>query len=134
MIEATFRLCPQAHATRTLSFDLPTLQILAQVLAKLSDCSILTAAVQLEIANHEPLRVTVRVEGLTQAIDGKVNQVVTWPRSGGAVSVEALADDAWDRRKTLFDSRDACVCKVSVLPTRWAEVCKLAQEGLANGA
>jgi glycolate oxidase FAD binding subunit len=119
---ATFRLHPLPHAVQLLEFATPDESTLAKLLATLAECALLVAGAQVlaSAAEGPSANVQVRVEGLTQAIESKVDRVQRAAAPAGArqvpVTVEPLA-----ARESLFETAGpAAVCKIGVLPARVA--------------
>jgi glycolate oxidase FAD binding subunit len=79
--------------------------------------------VQFEVGDDVVLRVSVLVEGLPGAIESKCERVVKAAIRSGAKMVEAApapsTTNVWQAREALF-ADEACVAKVSVLPSHWA--------------
>ena len=129
--EATFRLYPLARSSAALRFAAPDFDHLGRVLSALAGCSLVTAAVQIEIAAGGSPGILVLVEGLPDAIEGKVRRVVGAVVACGARQVD-VPGEAWTARERLFADPQSCVAKVSVLPTQWphvlAQVCDVATQ------
>ncbi len=113
--EATFRLYPVTHAARTVRFAVPDGEVLGKVLAGLVGCSLVSTAVQIEAESGGAIAVQVLVEGLAEAIEGKVQRVVKAAADCGAAAVDVPAN-AWGLREGLFAEVGGCVVKISLLP------------------
>jgi glycolate oxidase FAD binding subunit len=132
--EATFRLYPLARSSVTLRFVAPTFDVLDQALSALTACSLVTAAVQIETDENGEAQVMVLVEGLPEAIAGKVRRVVGAVTDCGAHQIDPPAD-AWNAMERLFFDPDSCVAKVSLLPTQWPTFLARAREqAMQSGA
>lgn len=120
--EATFRLYPLARASTTLRFVAPSFEALGPALAAMAECSLITTAVQIEIEDDAPPAILILIEGLPSAIEEKVRRVSRAAERCELTMTDA-PPDAWTARERLFADRDACVCKVNLLPTQWVDLC-----------
>lgn len=133
--QATFRLHPLPAAVRDLSFRLERKQV-EVFIAALRSCSLVSTAVQIEVADHGPASAFVRVEGLPDSIETKVAQVMQTTLAAGAELDEAaVPPDIWSAGERLFDSLSAgsVVAKVAILPTHAQQLLTLLEREATPG-
>lgn len=121
MVEATFRLYPLAHASRTLGFSVDSLPTLGGLLMALNGCGLLATAVQIAAGDKSMPQVSVLVEGLPAALEGKVARIIEAAKAAGAAMADA-DPAAWNRRERMFAQPNRCVCRLSLLPMQWPEI------------
>jgi glycolate oxidase FAD binding subunit len=85
----------------------------------MAECSAVATAVQFEVADAGMRRISVLAEGLPAAIEGKANRIIHTAEGCGAART-GETENAWNSRENLFEGKNICVCKVSLLPTDWA--------------
>jgi glycolate oxidase FAD binding subunit len=116
--EAIFRLYPLAKSSQTVRLIVPTTEMLARLISAMANCALVTSSVQFEAEPAGDIRVSVLVEGLPGAMEGKLQRVIRAGADCGARQIEP-AGDAWRARERLFSESDSCVAKISLLPTSW---------------
>lgn len=117
--QATFRLHPLPAAVTNLAFALDATTVAAFV-AAMRECSLVTTAVQICVDWMRKVIAFVRIEGLSEAIEDKVSQVMRAATAAGAEVLESpSSSDGWSAGERLFDPCEAklIVCKVAILPT-----------------
>jgi glycolate oxidase FAD binding subunit len=88
--EATFRLYSIPHSTQTISFAVPTTESLNRFIAVMSRLSLVTMAVEIQIAQNNPITASVLIGGHAAAMDDKRKQVIQAASECGVV--ENLSD------------------------------------------
>lgn len=116
--EAIFRLYPLAKSSLTVRLIVPTTEMLARLISAMSNCALVTSSVQFEAEPAGDIRVSVLVEGLPGAMEGKLQRVIRAGADCGARQTEP-AGDAWLARERMFCESESCVAKISLLPTSW---------------
>jgi len=119
--QAIFRLYPLPQTSRTLQLIAPTTQVLARLLAALSDCSLVTSGIQFEAEIQGPIRVSVLVEGLSDAMEAKTQRVIRAGMDCDAQRAEPTGE-VWQASESLFSKPDSCIGKLSLLPTAWPDL------------
>lgn len=118
--EATFRLYPLARETRTLSFQLPTIEAANKLTLAIQDSTLAPTGVQLRAGSNETPQVDVRFEGA--ALDAPIEQLLRLAANAGQLEE---SNDVWNARESLWhETQSAMVCKISVLPAQIAFVCE----------
>ncbi len=115
----TLRLYPLPHATRTLSFTLPSAAATNQLIAQILDSTLVPTGVQLRAGDDQPISVDVRFEGITAALDAQAEQVDQMARAVAAEPNNAA--DPWQAREAAWRD-DALMCKLAFLPASVADL------------
>jgi glycolate oxidase FAD binding subunit len=118
IVEATFRLYPLPHASRTICYEATDISMLGRALENLRGVAQLATGIQFEASDDAPPKLRVRVEALAGALDEKCGQIQGKLGTCGRIVEDVLEPLQW--RESLFGDPDGCVCKISVLPGDWA--------------
>ncbi|HWE03422.1 MAG TPA: FAD-binding oxidoreductase [Tepidisphaeraceae bacterium] len=118
IVEATFRLYACPKATRVARFTVQNDDQLGRVLTALNARSSLTASVQIEASSDGVAAIVLGIEGLADAIEGKLREIVRAALDAHATREDRRIDSEASAER-LFGAGDTCVCKVSLSPTQW---------------
>ena len=120
IVEATFRLYPLPHATRTIGYEFPDVAALGRAMEDLRACAQLASGIQFELANDAPPKLRIRVEALAGALDEKCAQINAKVSASGRIIEDSL--EPLQLRESLFEGLNASVCKISVPSSNWAAI------------
>ena len=115
--DATLRLYPQPHDTRTLSFRMPSAATANDLIGQVLDSTLVPTSLQLRTGSADQIAIDVRFEGITAALDAQAERLGQM-----AHAVEAQphnAPDPWHAREAAWHD-DALMCKLTFLPANVA--------------
>lgn len=119
IVQANFRCHPLPAQTRTLTFQCAALPDANTSLLALQSSTLVHSSLQLRAARQQPSFLDVRFEGTATGIDAQVQ------RTPPLVTGRQIDDqpDSWMKREHMWANADAaaCLCRLSVLPSRIAE-------------
>lgn len=112
--EATFRLYPLPAHVRCLRFHASEVSALHRLMLRVLDSTLVLTGAQLAVASEAAPVLDLRCEGIADALDDQIAQLM---QLGTGLSVEPLEAGDWDMYEALWtDAEQSLVCKVSVLP------------------
>jgi glycolate oxidase FAD binding subunit len=117
--EATFRLYPLPHATRTLSFTLPSTSAVNQLVLGVLDSTLVPTGLQVRKSSDTFIAVDVRFEGIAATLDAQAARLNAMAAAVDAQATEAAA--VWNAREALW-STSAVMCKLTFLPADLATI------------
>jgi glycolate oxidase FAD binding subunit len=139
--EATFRLHPLPQTVRSVSFSLPTVAAVNELVLKILDSTLIPTGVQVRVgaplaqgAPPQPPTLDVRLEGIPAAVDTQLQQLA---KLASAEPQDAPPPEVWSAREALWGrvetggvetlditSLPHLVCKLSVLPSHLGRLCE----------
>lgn len=113
--EATFRLYPVPAHVHCLRFQASEVSALHRLILRVLDSTLVLTGAQLSVAADSAPVLDLRCEGIAEALDDQVAQLMQF---GTGLSVAPLEPGDWRGYAPLWaDAEAALVCKVSVLPS-----------------
>lgn len=117
--QATLRLYPQPHDTRTFSFAMPSATAANAFISKILDSTLVLTGLQLRVGSAAQPQIDVRFEGITAALDEQAARLQQMAQAAGALATNAA--DPWQAREAMWRD-DPIMCKVTFLPANVASM------------
>jgi glycolate oxidase FAD binding subunit len=119
IVEATFRLHPLPETAETYTIRFGDARQANQFLLGLLSSTLTPVAVQIRSGRERPTFLDIRYEGTPAGVEAQLRSTEAL-----APTREPASTEVWNAREGLWmRTGDACICKLSVLPTRIGAAC-----------